>query len=86
MSSMSAVVFLAALAVFGGAFVGLFNPRRSILCALAGILLALGAVPSVMHAWGEDRSIPFTIGYLAIGLMGLVATIRQFRQKARKAE
>ncbi len=86
MSNISIVIILLALAVFAGAFIGLFNQRRSILCALAGLLLAVGTVPLAMHAWGESRSIPFTAGYLLIGLLGLVSTLRQFRRKTPLAK
>ena len=77
MGSAGAVVFLAAFIMLGLSIWGLFNRGRSILCALAGIVVLLGAGMGAMHAWGESRSIPWTAGYLIAVLIGIVSVFRQ---------
>ena len=55
MGGPGAIIFLVAFTVLGLSVWGLFNTGRSILCALAGIVMTLGAAMGAMHAWGESR-------------------------------
>ena len=71
------IFFLAVLAVLGLSIWGLFNKNRSILCILAGIAVVLFSIPGGLHAWGEGRSIPWTVGYGIAGLIGAISVIRQ---------
>lgn len=84
------LIFLVVLTFFGLSVWGLFNRGRSVLIAGAGVVVLLGAALGVLHAWGEGRSIPWTVIYTVIGLIGLVATLRQVlprkKQPAAKTE
>ena len=77
MGSAGAIIFLVTFIVLGLSIWGLFNQGRSILCALAGIVMTLGAAMGALHAWGESRSIPWTVAYLIAVLIGIVCVLRQ---------
>ncbi|MBT3376035.1 MAG: hypothetical protein HN742_17295 [Lentisphaerae bacterium] len=75
------IIFIAAFIVLGLSIWGLFNKGRSILCALAGIMVTLGAAMGAMYAWGESRSIPWTVAYLIAALIGFVCVLRQVKRR-----
>ena len=77
MSGSGALIILGALIVLGLSIWGLFNRGRSGFCAVAGVLLMPGAGLGAWYAWGESRSLPWTIIYLGVGLVGLVSLVRQ---------
>ncbi|OQA26664.1 MAG: hypothetical protein BWY59_01300 [Verrucomicrobia bacterium ADurb.Bin345] len=82
MNSLGFLVLLIALVALGLTVWGLFNRKRSLLCVIAGVVVALGAVPGMLHAWGEGRSIPGTASYAVALILGIVAAARQFRLNA----
>jgi len=86
MGSTGAIIILTAFVTFGLSIWGLFNRGRSILCALAGIVVLFGAGMGAMHAWGESRSIPWTVGYLIVALIGIVSALRQVWARAQEPE
>ena len=86
MGSTGAIIILTAFATLGLSIWGLFNRDRSILCALAGIVVLLGAGMGAMHAWGESRSIPWTVGYLIAALIGIVSVFRQVKPRKQKPQ
>ena len=89
MGGAGAMIFLAAFLVLGLSIWGLFNRRRSILCGLAGILIVPVAAILALYAWGESRSIPWTVVYLIVALIGIVSVFRQVwsrRQEPENAE
>lgn len=77
MNATGALILLAGLIVFGTSLWGLFNRKRSIVCALAGLLVLPGSALGAWYTWMETRSAIGTAIYLAIALVGIVATIRQ---------
>ena len=77
MNATGALILLAGLIVFGASLWGLFNRKRSVLCALAGILVLLGASLGAWIAWMETNSALGTAIYLVIALVGIVAAVRQ---------
>ena len=77
MNATGTLFLLAGLIVFGTSFWGLFNRKRSIFCALAGLLVFLGAGLGAWLAWMESNSAIGTAIYLAIALVGIVSVVRQ---------
>ena len=77
MSATGALIVLAGLLLFGASIWGLFNRKRSIFCALAGVLVALYASLGAWYAWAEIHSAIGTAIYLAIALVGIVSVVRQ---------
>ena len=77
MNATGALILLVGLILIGASIRGLFNRGRSILCAAAGLLVALGAGLGAWIAWVESDSAIGTAIYLAIGLVGIVAVVRQ---------
>ena len=77
MHILSVILFLLVPLAFGLGIYGLFNRKRSIPCIIAGVLMALIALPGALHAWGEGRSVPWTAVYLTIMLIGIISVIRQ---------
>ena len=57
---------------------GLSMKGRSTLSALAGIVIVVGAG---LGAWGESRSLPWTVAYLMVVLVGLISISRQVRPR-----
>ena len=57
---------------------GLFNKRRSMLTILGALLVLPMSFLGASYAWVESRDLPWTIGYSALGLAGLISLIRQF--------
>jgi len=86
MGSTGAIIILTAFVTLGLSIWGLFNRGRSILCALSGIVVVFGAGMGAMHAWGESRSIPWTVAYLIAVLIGVVSVIRQVKPRKQKPE
>jgi hypothetical protein len=81
MNATGALSLLAGLLLIGTSIWGLFNRRRSIFCALAGILVLPGAALGAWIAWVESRSLIGTAIYLAIALVGIVAVVRQLKPR-----
>ncbi|MBM4005812.1 MAG: hypothetical protein FJ295_21420 [Planctomycetes bacterium] len=79
MGGAGAIIFLTGFIVLGLSTWGLFNKGRSILCVLAGIAVTLGAAMGALYAWGESRSIPWTVAYLIAVVIGIVCVFRQAR-------
>ena len=77
MASTAALIFLSAILSIGLTIWGLFNRKRSILCAIGGLITTLGAALGTLYAWGEPRSVPWTTGYLVFVFLGLLCIIRQ---------
>ena len=86
MGSTGAIIVLTAFVTLGLSIWGLFNTGRSILCALSGIVVVLGAGMGAMHAWGESRSIPWTVAYLIAVLIGIVSVFRQVKPRKHELE
>lgn len=80
------IVILAALAAIGLSIVGLFNRGRSICCGVAGAALIFCGSLGALHAWGEGKSIPWTVGYLVFVLIGLISVFRQVRPRKQRTE
>lgn len=81
MNATGALILLAGLIVFGTSLWGLFNRGRSIVCAVAGILVLLGAGLGAWIAWMESNSALGTAIYLAIALVGIVSAVRQLKPR-----
>ena len=81
MNATGALIVLAALIVFGASLWGLFNRKRSILCAVAGLLVLPGAALGAWIAWMESNSALGTAIYLAIAFVGIVSVVRQIRPR-----
>ena len=81
MNATGALIVLAGLIVFGTSIWGLFNRKRSIFCALAGLLVLLGAGLGAWIAWMETDSALGTAIYLAIALVGIVSFVRQIQPR-----
>ena len=77
MNAAGAMILLAGLIVFGTSLWGLFNRKRSIVCAVAGLLVLLGAGMGAWIAWMESNSALGTAIYLVIALVGIVSLVRQ---------
>jgi hypothetical protein len=77
MNATGALILLAGLIVFGASLWGLFNRKRSILCAVAGLLVLPGAALGAWIAWMESNSALGTAIYLVVALVGIVAVVRQ---------
>ena len=77
MNAAGALILLAGLIVFGTSLWGLFNRKRSIVCAVAGLLVLLGAGMGAWIAWVESRSLSGTAIYLVVALVGIVSLVRQ---------
>ena len=86
MGGAGAIIFIAAFIVLGLSIWGLFNRGRSILCALAGIVVLLGAGIGAAYAFSESRSIPWTLIYLAMALIGVVSVLRHARPRKQEPE
>ena len=81
MNATGALILLVGLIVFGASIRGLFKRGRSIVCAAAGILVALGAGLGAWIAWMESNSAIGTAIYLVIVLVGIVAVVRQIKPR-----
>ena len=81
MNATGALILLAGLLLIGTSIWGLFNRRRSIFCALAGLLVLLGASLGAWIAWMETDSALGTAIYLAIALVGIVSFVRQIQPR-----
>ena len=81
MNGMGVLIVLAGLIAFGASIRGLFNRGRSILCALAGALVALYASLGAWHAWAETRSVIGTAVYAVGVLIGIASIIRQVKPR-----
>ena len=81
MNATGALILLAGVIVFGTSLWGLFNRKRSIVCAVAGLLVLLGAALGAWIAWMESNSALGTAIYLAIALVGIVAVVRQLKPR-----
>ena len=81
MNATGALIFLAALLLLGTSLWGLFNRGRSIVCAVAGLLVLLGAGLGAWIAWMESNSALGTAIYLAIALVGIVSVVRQLKPR-----
>ena len=81
MSGTGILIVLAGLIVFGASIWGLFNRKRSVFCAVAGLLVLLGAGLGGWHAWNEARSVTWTTGYLVVALIGIVSIVRQIKPR-----
>ena len=77
MNATGALILLAGLLLLGTSLWGLFNRGRSIVCAVAGLLVLLGAGLGAWIAWMESNSALGTAIYLAIALLGIVSVVRQ---------
>lgn len=81
MSGAGLWIVVAGVLLIGASLAGLFNRGRSVACAVAGGLVALGAGLGVWHAWAEAGSPAWTTGYLVLALVGLVAVFRQVKRR-----
>ena len=81
MNAAGALILLAGLIVFGTSLRGLFNRKRSIVCAVAGLLVLLGAGMGAWIAWMESNSALGTAIYLVIALVGIVSLVRQIKPR-----
>ena len=81
MNAAGALILLAGLIVFGTSLWGLFNRKRSIVCAVAGLLVLLGAGMGAWIAWMESNSALGTAIYLVIALVGIVSAVRQLKPR-----
>lgn len=81
MNATGTLIFLAGLIVLGTSIWGLFNRGRSIVCAVAGLLVLLGAGLGAWIAWMESNSALGTAIYLAIALVGIVSAVRQLKPR-----
>lgn len=81
MNATGTLIFLAGLIVLGTSIWGLFNRGRSIVCAVAGLLVLLGAGLGAWIAWMESNSALGTAIYLAIALAGIVSVVRQIKPR-----
>lgn len=77
MNATGALIVLVGLILLGASIRGLFNPGRSILCALAGMLTFVVAGLNAWAAWMETNSALTTAIYLVVALVGIVAVVRQ---------
>ena len=71
---------IAGLALLGLVVVvyGLVNKRRSIVAAVISLGVALVAGLGALYARTESHSIPWTVTYGVVVLLGLIAAVRQF--------
>ena len=81
MIATGALIVLVGLILLGASIRGLFNPGRSILCALAGMLTFMVAGLNAWAAWMESNSAFGTAIYLAIALVGIVSAVRQLKPR-----
>ena len=81
MNAAGALILLAGLIVFGTSLWGLFNRKRSIVCAVAGLLVLLGAGMGAWIAWMESNSALGTAIYQVIALVGIVSLVRQIKPR-----
>ena len=79
MNATGALILLVGLILIGASIRGLFNRGRSLVCAVAGLLVLLGAGMGAWIAWMESNSALGTAIYLAIALVGIVAVVRQLK-------
>ena len=72
-------VVVALVAVLGltAVFAALVNRRRSISLAVAAVLVAIVTAGGAWYAWTESQSALWTLGYGAVAVVSLVASIRQ---------
>ena len=82
MNATGTLIVLAGLLLLGLSIWGLFNRGRSIFCALAGILVLLGASLGAWIAWMETNSALGTAIYLAIALAFDLAGLRTLLRQA----
>lgn len=73
-----ALIVAAALLVLVVVGYGLFGPRKSVGIALIALVAASFSAAGALHAWGETRSIPWTIGYGLVIFASITAGVRQF--------
>ena len=81
MSGSGVLIVLVGLILVGASIRGLFNRGRSLVCAVAGLLVALGAGLGAWTAWMELNSAIGTAIYLVIVVVGLVAVVRQIKPR-----
>ena len=86
MGGAGALIFFAAFVMIGLSIWGLFNRRRSILCALSSIMVILGAWMGATYAWVESKSTSWTVIYLVVALIGVVSILRQIRGRKHGSE
>lgn len=73
-----AIAALVALIGLAAVFYALVNRRRSVVLAIAALLVALAAGGGAWYAWVESHSTAWMLGYAAVLAISLVASFRQF--------
>lgn len=76
MNIIGLLIFPVLLLLLVSSLVGLFWRPSNVWFGVAGALIIVPATLGAIHAWGESRSIPFTVGYGAIALIGLINVYR----------
>jgi len=72
-----AAIFLSMLAAVCVVLWGLFSRRRSVVVGVITASVALLATVGAWYAWAESRSTPWTLGYAAVVVISVAATVRQ---------
>ena len=79
----SGAFIVVTLCAFAFAIGGLFTRRRPIgsrlISASLSLFLALFASAGAMHAWGESKSVPSTIGYGEFAVLSIAVAVWIFR-------
>ena len=76
MNLTSAIVLLLFLLVIALGIYGIFRSRRSILIGLSSLVLATLAGLGSWYSFAESHSLPWTIGYAILALVGTVSAFR----------
>jgi len=77
MNPQAMVVVIVIILAVGASVWGLFRTGTSWLCMLSGVMVAVGAALGALHAQGESHSIPWTVGYLVVSVIGILSVMRQ---------
>jgi peptidoglycan/LPS O-acetylase OafA/YrhL len=76
-------VFLGMIAAFCVIRWGLLSPRQSVAFGLVAAAFALMAGLCAWYAWAEPpRSLPWTLAYGVLALLGGAAARKQFRRRS----
>ena len=83
MNAQTILVLVVASAIFGLFAWGMFVTRKSLLLAGIAAIVAVFAAASGWYAWAETHSIPWTIAYGVVTVLGIASAIRHLIGRAR---
>lgn len=81
MNAATLVFFLVGIVFVGGLVWSVFQQKKRMGWGIVGIVVSLAALLGGWHAWAEARSVPWTVGYASLCVLGMVVAVRHLRAR-----